>query len=1030
MRLPEFSIKRPITTTMILLVIMVIAFISLQRIPVDMLPEFDFPVVAVITQYPGVAPEEIEKLITEHIEEQVAAVDAVKKVKAASLEGASLLMVEFEWGTDLDSAAQDVRNRVELALESLPDDVKRPLVIKVDTDVMPILYYGAVSKSGRDLRNLKKLLDDTLKKRLQALPGVASVSIVGGYDKEIVVEVDRDRLKAHNLSLPEILNKVNAQNADSPGGHITRGGNEFVIRTLGKYKNTDEIRNTLIAVEKGGPVYVRDVANVWDGHKEIRNYARTNGLDSAIIMVNKEPGTNTIRVADKVIEELDTINKALPPDIDIIKIFDMSTLIRSSVSQLKESAAWGALFAIGVIYIFLRNIRSTAALSLTILFSITAAMIPLYLFGHTINMMSLSGFALSIGMVVDDGIVVMENIFRHLQKSGRPREAAEKGSAEVGMAVTTSTITSLVVFLPMALAAGIFGILIRPLGLTVVFSLLASLLVALTLIPMLIPIMFKQTPKVKDGKLFCYTQEIYRKAVSWTLRRRLITISAAAVIFLISGYLFKFVGSEFIPKLDEEAYTCAVKLIPGTSLEETNKFAFEIEKAMMKQPEVYSTGSFVGTSEAAIIDMVFGIGPAGVNEAELFYNIKPKEERKRTGQEIIKEINEQVPQSDNVVAVYFLQTMDWLSGGGEKGVEIKVFGQDLYKLRGIGNTIENNLKAIDGLTGVDNSLRLQRPEFQIHIDREKASQMGVTVQDIANTVETAFLGKKTATRYREAGDEYDIRVRFKEPFKKTEEDLKNVIVSSSGGFPVYLNEVAAVTEGKSPSRIDREEQQRVVTIGANVLERDLGSAMEDVKKKMANLSLPEGYSMKYGGAYEDMKEMQTATMFALGLIILLVYMVMASQFEAFLQPLGIMLTIPLALIGIVLSLILTKTTFSLSSFIGILMVVGIVTKNGIILIDYINQLRAQGMSKDEAIVEGGNIRMRPILMTSLTTILGCIPMAVSRGEGAELFSPIGITVLGGLTTSTFLTLLVMPALYSSFDGLAERIKKIRTNQLE
>lgn len=1022
MRLSEFSIKRPITTTMILLVIMVIAVISLYKIPVDMFPTLDYPVVAVITQYPGVAPEEIEKLITEHLEEQVAAVDAVKKLKAASLEGTSILMVEFEWGTNLDMAAQEVRNRVEMALGLLPDDVKRPLVIKVDTDVMPILYYGAVSKSGRDLRSLKKLLDDTLKKRLQALPGVASVTTVGGYDKEIVIEVDRDRLKAHNLSVLEVLTRVNAQNVDTPGGHITRGANEFVIRTLGKFKNTDEIRNAIIALEKGRPVYVKDVANVWDGHQEIRNYARTNGSDAAIIMVNKEPGTNTIRVADAVTKELGVIEKALPPDIDIIKIYDMSTLIRASVSQLKESAVWGALFAIGVIYIFLRNIRSTATLSLTILFSITAAIIPLYIFGHTINMMSLSGLALSIGMVVDDGIVVLENIFRHMQKSG-PREAASEGSAEVGMAVTTSTITSLVVFLPMAFAAGIFGIIIRPLGLTVVFALLASLLVALTLIPMLLPIIFKHAPKEKEGKLFLYLQELYKQAIVWTLGHRIITISVAIIIFLLSLYLFKFVGSEFVPKLDEEAYTCAIKLVPGTSLEETNKFSLQVEKAMMAQPEVYSMGAFVGTSEAALLDMVFGIGPAGVNEAELFYNVKPKEQRKRTGQEIIQDINKQVPQSDNADAVYFLQTMDWLAGGGEKAIEIKAFGGDLEKLKSIGDNIVNRLKAIKGISGVDNSLRLQRPEFQIQIDREKASQLGITVQDISDTVEAAFLGKKAVTRYREAGDEYDIRVRFKEPFKKTVEDLRDIVISSAAGFPVYLNEIAQVVEGKGPARINREEQQRVATIGANVLGRDLGSAVKEVEKEMEKLNLPDGYSIKYGGAYEDMKEMQTATMMALVLIILLVYMVMASQFEAFLQPLGIMLTIPLALIGIVLSLIFSKITLSLSSFIGILMVVGIVTKNGIILVDYINQLRAQGMSKDEAIVAGGIIRMRPILMTSLTTVLGCIPMSLSRGEGAELFAPIGITVLGGLTTSTFLTLLVMPAIYSSLEGLAARIKQ-------
>ena len=1021
MKLPQFAIDRPVTTTMILLIIVVLAFISLSKVPVNMLPDMDMPVVAIITKYPGVGPEEIEKLITEPIEEQAAAADKIKKIKAASLEGVSIMMVEFEWGTNLDSAAQDLRNRVELSLDFLPEDVHRPLVLKIDMDTIPILYYGALSKGSRDLKNLKKLMEDTVQKRLQALPNVASVNVVGSLEKEIVVEVDRDRLSAHHLALLDILNRINAQNVDIPGGHITRGGNEFVIRTMGKYKNLEEISNTIVSSERGIPVYLKDLAAVWDGHQEIRNYATTNGEDCVVIMVNKEPAANNIKVVDAVTKEMESLRKTLPADVEIIKTYDMSTLTRSSVAQLKESAFWGALFAIGVIYLFLWSIRSTLILSLTIPFSIIAAGIPLYLFGQTINMMSLSGIALAIGMVVDDGIVVLENIFRHLQKGKTPRDAALIGASEVGTAVTASTLTSVVVFLPMALAAGVFGIIVRPLGMTVVFSLIASLLVALTLIPMLMPLLFKKAPGEKEERVLTYLKRKYEKAITWTLRHRFITVGTAFAIFIGSLFLFGFVGQEFITKLDEESYTCVVKLVPGTSLDEAHRFSSDIEKLMMSQREVYSTGAFTGVSQAAAIDMVFGAGPAGVNEAELFFNLVPKGERKRSGQSIIDDMNSKLPQTDGAV-VYFLGTMDWLSGG-EKAIEIKVFGKDLNELRSIGETIEDKLKKIPGVTELDNSMRLRRPEYQIRIDREKASQMGISVLDISSTVEAAFLGKKAISKYREGGSEYDIRVKFKEPFKKTVEDLNNVVISSASGFHVRLNEVAQVVEGKAPARVDREEQQRVVKVSANVFGRDLGSVMQDAEKELRKITLPEGYSLKYGGSYEDMNEMQGAVLMALILVLLLVYMVMASLYEAFLQPFGIMLTIPLAVIGIALALILTGTTLSLSSFIGILMVVGIVTKNGIILVDYIDKLRAGGMERYDAIVTGGSIRLRPILMTALATMFGCIPMALSHGEGSELFAPIGITVLGGLTTSTFLTLLVLPAIYSLLDDLVVKFRR-------
>ena len=1022
MKLPEFSVNRPVTTIMLSLIIVVVALISFSRVGIDMFPDIDFPVVAIITEYPGVAPEEIETLITEHIEEQVAVVDRLTELKAASLEGVSVLMAEFEWGTDLDIAAQDVRNRVELALDFLPDDVDRPLVIKFDMDMLPVVYYGVLSKSGRNLTNMKKLLEETVEKRLESLPGIASVTIVGGYEREIVVAVDRERLRAHNLSIQQVVETVGAQNVDIPGGHITRGGNELIIRTMGKYKNIKEIEDTILTIEDGIPVYVREIAEIQDSHEEIRSLGKTNRIASVLIMVNKEPGANTIKVVDEVIRELDEIEKTLPPDIQIVRSYDTSSLIRASITQLRESAGWGALFAVGVIFLFLWNLRTTFTLALSIPFSIIAAFIPLYVMGHTLNMMTLSGMALAVGMIVDDAIVVIENIYRHLLEGKSATDAALTGASEVGMAVTASTFTTIVVFLPMALASGIFGIIVRPLGLTVTFSLLASLIVALTVVPLMASRIFKTVPKETNGKLFPKIKDAYDSFVWWTLRHRIKTLLAVGLIFASSLYLMKFVGTEFISKMDEEAYTGVVKLPPGTSLEETGKFVDEIEKAIMEQPEFASVISLTGVSEASRIDMVFGVGPAGVNESEIFFNLVPKNKRKKSGQEFLETLRAFIPQMEGAI-VYFMDTMDWFAEGGERAVEIKISGESLKILGSLADAIEDKIIKIEGICDVDNSLKVGRPEFQIIIDREKASQMGITARNIAAVVETAFLGKKTPTKYRDAGDEYNIRIRFQETYKRTFENLKHVTIRSPLGFDVHLSDIAKVREGTGPARIDREEQQRVGIVSANVFGRDLGSVMGDVKKNLEKFYLPEGYHISFGGSYEHMQEMQVATLGALILIIILIYMLMAAQFEAFLHPLIIMFTIPLALIGVIFSLLLSATTLSLYSFIGLLMVIGIVTKNGILLVDCINQQRKSGLERNQAIVMGGTIRLRPILMTAMTTIFACIPMALSKGEGAELFSPIGIAVMGGLISSTFLTLIVMPVLYSVFDDLAIRMRR-------
>ena len=1022
MNLPDLSIRRPVTITMMILIIMVLGFVALSRIGIDFFPDLQFPEVSILTTYPGAASHEMETIVTRPLEEAVSAVEGIKKLKSRSQEGISIIQVEFMWGTDLAAAAQDIRNMMEQPFDMMPDEVDRPLVLKADMDLLPILYYGLYSATDRDQRNLRKLIKDTVEKRLENLPGVASVTISGGLEREILVNVDRSRLKAYNLTIDDLIQTIREQNRDIPGGYLIKGTEEFIVRTTGKYQNVQQIADTIVKMEDGVPVYVKDLATVEDSHEEVRYYAKTNMRDSVVMWVTKESGANTVEVATTVIKEMEKLKNLLPSDIRFLNGWDTSELIGDSVSRLRETALWGGTIAFLVLLAFLWNLRTTLTLAISIPFAIITTFIAIYFAGYTLNIITLSGLALSIGMILDNSIVVLENIFRHLQEGKERKEAARIGSTEVSMAITASTLTSVIVFLPMVFATGITGQFAKPLGVTVTLALFASLLIALTMVPMIASRFLKVTGGNREGRFLTRIKSNYKILLGKSLHHRWLTVSAGVLLFIMSLFIFSlFIGGEVLPKLDEIYTSGVVKLAPGLSLDETYNFVSKVEKAIMDEPEFRSIISLTGLSQTSKYDAAQGAGATGVNESMIFYEIAPKSERKRTAVEFMDTIRSKVPPLAKGT-LYFMQTNDYFTRGGGRPIEIKLFGRDLSVLEKISDQVAEGLKKEEEIVDIDISLKMGKPEMQITVDRAKASSMGITVANVANTVDAAFLGKEV-TKYRDEGDEYNVRVRFSKRDRETSRNLSDVLISSPRGFMVNLTDIAEIKEGRGPVKIERENQERAVIISADTTSSDLRAIERKVKKILDTIPIPEGYYFGYGGSLEDMQELMITMLFTIGLISLLVYMVMAAQFESLTQPLSIMFAVPMSIVGVAIALFVTGTTLSVMSFIGIMILIGVVVNNGIVLIDYVNHLRAQGLEKDEAIIQGGITRTRPILMTTLTTIFALLPMALNRGEGAELFSPISITIFGGLLVSTLLTLLIVPSLYSLIDDASVWTRK-------
>lgn len=1024
MSLPKLSVNRPVTILMLFIGLIVIGLISYQGLGLDLLPDMSFPVSAVLVSYPGVAPEEIETLITIPLEEVLSTLQSLDSITSYSQESSSIILLSFQWGTNMDIATLEVREKIDQVKRILPEGASAPMVFKFDPTIMPVMML-AMNSERYDLNELQKFAQDLVKPQLERLEGIARATVSGGLEREILVSVDNEKLRANNLTLAQVIASLGSENINLPAGTLREGNIDLLVRTLGRFKNLEDIEKVVLSNMQGRQIYLTEVAQVIDTYKERDVIAYINGLPSISFNLQKESGSNTVLVANRVYQELEKIKDLLPHEVEITVAYDSSDFIKKAISQVVNVGLTGALLAVIVLFLFLRSLKSTLIISVAIPISIISTFILLYFSNLTLNMMTMGGLALGIGMLVDNAIVVLENIFRHHQLGEESSLAADYGANEVSNAITASTLTTIAVFLPVIYVSGIAGELFKTMGLTITFSLLMSLFVALTLIPMLSSRLMKNEHKVisssedsvrknsflsQSGSLFNFVKKEYSNLIKWSLRHRGIVVIGAIVIFMVSLSLIPIVGTEFMPSVDQGMFNINISLPVGTNLAVTEEVIRTVEGITSEIPEVRYVFSIVGGGG-------MGMSQSTSSGGTIMVTLVDQRERERSTKEIIADLRAKVGEFPDTTINFGEQGVSLVTGSP---LSIKITGDSLSELEYIADTVISLLSEIEGVYDLQSSIKEVLPELHIDIDREKANLYGLTAGQIATTIQNALLGK-VAGYYLEEGEQYDITVKLARGNVEQISELENLVISSAYGLQIPLKELAEVKMGVGPQTINREKQQRLVTVTGNVSGRVLGEVIQDAQQQLASLVLPEGYYYNFSGEFEQMTESFSDLFFALILSILLVFMIIAAQFESLLFPFAVIFSIPFALIGVIIALLLARTSLNILVLLGFIMLAGIVVNNAIVLIDYINQLRRGGMERNEAVIEGGETRLRPILMTALTTILAMVPMALGIGEGAELRAPLAVAIIGGLTSSTFLTLIIIPIFYTYLDDLAKKL---------
>lgn len=1011
MSLSGLAIKRAITFSMIYCFVVGFGLFGLARLKIDLYPDISFPVIAIITTYTGVAPEDMETLITKPIEEAVASVEKIKHIRSLSKLGASLILAEFDWGMDLDKAERDIRNNIDLVRGSLPDEADEPLIFQFDPQKMPILFMSVSGPMGP--AELRELCRRRIKPALERLEGVASVETAGGLKRQIQVEVDLTKLQGQRLSVDAVISTIRRENLQIPGGKLDEGEIEFSLRTLSEYTSVDQIANTILGYRNGAPLYVKNVAQVIDGYEEITRVIRNNRQPGILLLVSKNSKANTVQVAHRVISELPNILRRLPEGVEVGVIFNQADFIKRSISNLSSTAIQAFLLTGLVLLFFLHNLRASWIVSLSIPVSIIVTFSVLDLAGLTLNIMSMAGLALAVGMLVDNSIVVLENIYRHLKEGKDRREGAESGSTEVTTAIIASTLTTIAVFFPVLFVPGIAGVLFNDMALTICFSLFCSLLVALTLIPLLASKWLETSPstesrsrrisEVIDHWLEKLTHR-YSRSLAWSLRHRKKILIGILILFGGSLALIPFLGFDFFPKVDQNQFEIQIERAPGTSLQSTEMTFRKIEEIISRSiPELKNQNTDIGVGE------FFGAFEKGSYSGRIRVNLIEKEKRKRSQMEIESALRKELEQIPGIT--FSILQRHFL--GEEGDIIVYLYGEDLSQARLLSEQIKEAIKKIPGAVDVQTSLEGARPELQIILDRDRIYALGLSTSQVSQAVSTFIKGTR-ASMFRDRGEEYEILVRLGQKDRENREILKQLFVTTPQGHPVPLSSLIRVERTLSPTTILRRDQQRVTNISATVQGRSLGEVTQEVEMRLREMNLPPEFTYEIGGSAQDMKTSFKWLGFAFGGATLIVYMVMASLFESLKAPFIIFLTIPFAMIGVVYMLFLTGTPLSVVAFIGVIMLSGIVVNNSIVLVDYINQIRRKGIPLFDAVIEGGRTRLRPILMTSLTTILALIPLALGLGAGGETWSPMARSVIGGLVTSTFVTLLIIPVIYTFF----------------
>jgi HAE1 family hydrophobic/amphiphilic exporter-1 len=1041
MSLYASAVKKPITTALIFIGVAILGLFSLTRLPVDLFPDIEANSLTVITAYPGASASDVETNITRPMENSLNTAENLKKITSQSKDNMSLVTLEFNYGTDINIATNDVRDKIDMVKSQLPDDVTNPIIFKFSMDMIPVVIYSATAKES--VNALYKILDEKVANPLNRVAGVGAVTVSGAPQRQVQVNVSPEKLEAYNLTVEQIAASIQTENLNVPAGSFDVGTTTYALRIEGEFKESNQLMDIVLGSRNGKNVYLRDVATVNDTIQSRIQESYTNEVKGAMIIVQKQSGSNTVDIAEKVNKLIPELQETLPPDVHLSLIMDSSDFIQESINSLIETILLAGVFVILVVLFFLGRWRATVIIILAIPISLITSFIYLMATGSTLNIISLSSISIAIGMVVDDAIVVLENVTKHIENGSTPKEAAVYATNEVGVAVIASSLTIIAVFFPLTMTTGLAGVMFGELGWMVTIMITVSVVVALSLTPMLCSQMLRLTNT--QGKLFdrLYApvhkalnklDVQYSKLVDICVRNRWKTLLICfAAFFIIMIPALKVVKFDFMPASDNSMITATVYLPTGTRMEVARETALKIDSIVktLYGDEVKTRSFSVGQADES--NSFAAMQENATNLISFRFRCVEPEERKLS----IYDIADGLRKEFDYMPELYKYTVTPGGGGGMMGtgastVDVEIYGHDLEQTDRIAGELKTRLASVKGLRDLTISRQDYRMEYQVEFDRKKLAENGLNSATVASYVRDRINGSYTS-KYREDGDEYDIVVRYDEAYRQSVEDIQNITVYNNAGIPIKIKELGTVVEKFSLPQIDRQNRQRINKVQGSLYEAALSDVVAGTNQVISEMreegKIPPEIGIKIGGTYEDQQETNSDLVLLMALCVLLVYIVMAAQFESLTYPFIIVLSLTFGLAGVFLALMITGKSMSLMAMIGLVMLIGIVVKNGIVFIDYANLNRERGMSVDKAIISAGKSRLRPILMTTATTVLGMIPMAIPRGSGSEMWQPMGITIVGGLTLSTLLTLLYVPALYSIFggNGIKRKRKKYRKN---
>jgi HAE1 family hydrophobic/amphiphilic exporter-1 len=1020
MSIPRTAIERPVTMFMISGVVILLGIMSLARLPVDLMPDISYPSLTVRVSYPGVGPLEMEELVTRPIEQAVSATSGVERLESTSSEGSSRVTLNFAWGTDLNEAADDVRNRLDRVRGRLPDEADPPVMFKFDANASPIMGVGV--EGNFDRVTLREMAENDLSPRLERVPGVASVSVEGGLRRQIHVELSKEKIRALELPVNRIVQLLRSENENVPLGEIDEGDRTYLLRSQGQFQNLTEIENLVVMTRGGVPVYLKDIAQVRDSTEDLRSFTRINGNPGVRLRVTKQSGQNTVAIAEAVTKEVERINAEIP-GLRLSVLDDSSRFIKRSIASVQEAALLGAILVVAVIFVFLRNWRSTFIICTSIPISIIGTFALLYFGGFTLNTMTFGGLALGVGMIVDASIVVLENTYRHMEMGKDRMQASIDGSEEVWSAILASTLTHVAVFVPLLFLSGVSSILFKQLSYVVMFSLSMSLFVAVTIVPVLCSRILKPPVHASErnglaGRLFAVSEraldrldERYRRILHTALVHRPTVLGLGTALVVAAVLILPTIGYELMPVADEGEVSVTAELPVGTRIERAHDVAVRLESLIEE---------YVPEKEIVITQAGAGGFGGSASRSQATIRLVNKEKRTRSSEEIARDLNRRLT---GVIPGVIISTrasggnsqMNRIMGGGDSRLALEVRGDDLQQARDISQAAKNLMDRIpEAVRNARISREEGRPELAIEVDRPKAALLGLSVTNVADSIRTNVAGTQAAF-FRQHGNEYPIIVRLREEDRERVEDINDVLINSPGGQVLQAKNLMTLRNQAGPTEIQRKNQERILRVTAEP-EVALSDAVKAVNERMSEVRVSPQFQVGFGAEVEEQERAFRQLQMMLVLAIVLVYAVMASQYESLRDPFIIMFSVPLAAIGVVLALKLTNTTFSLQAYIGVIMLAGIVVSNAILLVDYTNILRRRdGLALREAVETAGRTRLRPIIMTTLTTILGLVPMALAIGDGAELQAPLARVVIGGLAASTLITLVFVPTVYTLFE---------------